>query len=127
MGIRTTGSRPNRSRQEKKGMIRGMVVWVDLTDALPPEMGKRRPAVIVSNSVQNVALDSVVAVPLSSRAPEIPPLRIKVRASGLKTVGYAVVPGIRQLKKSRIVDTAGSLKEADLETLDEAIRAYLSD
>ena len=64
---------------------------------------------------------------MSSRAPEIQPLRIKVRASGLKTVGYAVAPGIRQLKKSRIVDTAGSLKEADLETLDEAIRAYLSD
>ena len=77
--------------------------------------------------MQNAALDSVVAVPLSSRAPEIPPLRIKVRASGLKTVGYAVAPGIRQLKKSRIVDAAGSLKEADLETLDEAIRAYLSD
>jgi mRNA-degrading endonuclease toxin of MazEF toxin-antitoxin module len=92
MGIRTTGSRSSRSRQEKKGMIRGVVVCVDLTNALPPEMGKRRPAVIVSNSVQNVALDSVVAVPLSSRAPEIPPLRIKVRASELKTVGYVVVP-----------------------------------
>jgi mRNA-degrading endonuclease toxin of MazEF toxin-antitoxin module len=46
-------------------MIRGMVVWVDLTDATPPEMGKKRPAVIVSNSEQNLSLDSVVAVPLS--------------------------------------------------------------
>ena len=108
-------------------MIRGMVIWVDLTDASPPEMGKRRPAVIVSNSVQNLSLDSVVAVPLSSREPEIPPLRVKVHASGLKTVGYAVVPGIRQLKKSRILGTAGGLKETDLEILDEAIRAYLSD
>lgn len=90
-------------------------------------MGKRRPAVIVSNSVQNVLLDSVVAVPLSSRAPEIPPLRVKVHVSGLKAVGYAVVPGIRQLKKSRILGTAGTLKEADLEILDKAVRAYLSD
>ncbi len=108
-------------------MTRGVVVWVDLTDATPPEMGKRRPAVIVSNSVQNLSLDSVVAVPLSSRAPEIPPLRIRVQASGLKTAAYAVVPGIRQLKKSRILGTAGSLKDADLDTLDGAIRAYLSD
>jgi mRNA-degrading endonuclease toxin of MazEF toxin-antitoxin module len=29
-------------------------------------MGKRRPAAVVSNSVQNVALNSVVAAPLSS-------------------------------------------------------------
>ena len=108
-------------------MIRGTVIWVALTDATPPEMGKRRPAVVVSNSVQNAALDSVVAVPLSSLAPEILPLRVKVHASGLKAAGYAVVPGIRQLKKSRIVGTAGHLKAPDLIALDEAIRAYLSD
>ena len=108
-------------------MTRGAVIWVDLTDATPPEMGKRRPAVVVSNSVQNLALDSVVAVPLSSRAPEILPLRVKVDASGLKAAAYAVVPGIRQLKKSRILGAAGHLKAADLKILDESIRAYLSD
>lgn len=108
-------------------MIRGTVIWVDLSDASPPETGKQRPAVVVSNSVHNLSLDSVVAVPLSSRAPEIPPLRVKVHASGLGAAGYAVVPGIRQLKKSRILGTAGGLKETDLESLDEAIRAYLSD
>jgi mRNA-degrading endonuclease toxin of MazEF toxin-antitoxin module len=108
-------------------MTRGAVIWVDLTDATPPEMGKRRPAVVVSNSIQNVALDSVVAVPLSSLAPEILPLRVKVQASGLKAAGYAVVAGIRQVKKSRIVGTAGNVKAADLKTLDEAIGDYLSD
>jgi mRNA-degrading endonuclease toxin of MazEF toxin-antitoxin module len=108
-------------------MTRGTVIWVDLTDATPPEMGKRRPAVIVSNSIQNLSLDSVVAIPLSSRAPEIPPLRIKVQAGGLKAAGYAVVPGVRQLKKSRILGAVGKLKEMDLQRLDEAIHAYLSD
>ena len=39
----------------------------------------------------------------------------------------AVVPGIRQLKKSRILGAAGHLKAADLKILDEALRAYLSD
>ena len=108
-------------------MTRGAVIWVDLMDATPPEMGKRRPAVVVSNSVQNLALDSVVAVPLSSLAPEILPLRVEVHASGLKAAAYAVVPGIRQLKKSRILGAAGHLKAADLKILDESIRAYLSD
>ena len=37
-------------------MNRGTVVWVDLSDAHPPEMGKQRPAVVVSNSTQNTVL-----------------------------------------------------------------------
>jgi mRNA-degrading endonuclease toxin of MazEF toxin-antitoxin module len=68
-----------------------------------------------------------VAVPLSSRPPEISPLRLKVPADGLKAAAFAVVPAIRQLKKSRILGTAGRLKEEDLRRLDAAIRAYLSD
>lgn len=108
-------------------MTRATVVWVDLSDASPPEMGKRRPAVIVSNSTQNLALDSVVGVPLSSRPPEIPPLRVRVQASGARVPAFAVVPGIRQLKKARILGTAGRLPAAQMAALDAAIREYLSD
>jgi mRNA-degrading endonuclease toxin of MazEF toxin-antitoxin module len=104
-----------------------MVVWVDLSDASPPEMGKKRPAVVVSNSLNNQSLDSLVAVPLSSRPPEIPPLRIRLQINGLKASSFAVIPGIRQLKKSRIFGTAGKLKEAELAGLDQAIKEYLSD
>ena len=53
----------------KSTMNRGAIVWVDLSDATPPEMGKRRSAVVVSNTVQNHVLDTLVAVPLSSQAP----------------------------------------------------------
>lgn len=108
-------------------MTRATVVWVDVSDVSPPEMGKRRPAVIVSNSTQNLALDSVVGVPLSSRPPEIRPLRVRVQASGAKVPGFAVVPGIRQLKKTRILGIAGKLPAAQMATLDAAIREYLSD
>ena len=82
---------------------------------------------VVSNSVQNLSLDSLVAVPISSRAPEILPLRLKMHISGLKTTAYAVIPGIRQLKRSRILGSIGILKEVDLARLDDSIRSYLSD
>jgi mRNA-degrading endonuclease toxin of MazEF toxin-antitoxin module len=65
-------------------MTRGTIVWVDLSDARPPEMGERRPAVIVSNSAQNLVLDSVIGIPLSSVPPEIPPLRMRVQPEGLE-------------------------------------------
>jgi hypothetical protein len=51
-------------------------------------------------------------------APEILLLRIKVHPSGDK---YS------SAEKIRILATAGHLKPADLKTLDEAIRAFLSD
>lgn len=89
-------------------------------------MGKRRPAVVVSNSVHNAALDSVVVVPISSRPPEIPTLRVAVKTSG-PYEGFAVVPGIRQIKKSRILETSGFIFPDDLQNLDEAVRLYLGD
>jgi mRNA interferase MazF len=108
-------------------MTRATVVWVDLSDASPPEMGKRRPAIIVSNSAQNLALDSVVGIPLSSQPPEIPPLRVRVQPRGSKTPSFAVVPGMRQLKKSRILSAVGNLDASQMAALDQAIREYLSD
>jgi mRNA interferase MazF len=108
-------------------VTRGTVVWVDLSDASPPAMGKRRPAVVISNSAQNQILDTVVAVPLSSRAPEIQPLRIRVTVTALRRPSYAIVPGIRQLKKARILGQAGRVSDADLARIDGAVRDYLSD
>ena len=46
-------------------MRRGSAYWVNLGAAAPPELGKVRPGIVVSNSMQNERLDSVVIVPLS--------------------------------------------------------------
>jgi len=50
---------------------RGGAYWINLEASSPPELGKVRSGIVVSNSIQNERLDSVVIVPLSSRAPEI--------------------------------------------------------
>ena len=108
-------------------MNRGTVVWVDLSDASPPEMGKKRPAVVVSNSIQNQVLDTLVAVPLSSQPGEIYPLRVRLSVASLRRASFGVVPGIRQVKRSRVLGHAGRLPPADLQRLDDAVRDYLSD
>lgn len=107
-------------------MKRGTVVWVNLSDAHPPEMGKVRPAVVLSNSILNAQLDSVVLVPLSTQPGEIWPLRVKVAAGGRKP-GFAVVPGVRQAAKARLLDTIGLLPAADLAKLQHGVGEYLSD
>ena len=107
-------------------MKRGAVVWINLEDATPPELGKTRPGVIVSNSEQNLLLDSVVAVPLSTQPPEIWPLRLKLSLSKQKA-SYAILPGIRQVKTSRLLDVIDHAPAEFMRSLDRALAAYLSD
>lgn len=104
----------------------GAVYWINLEPAQPPEMGKVRPAVVVSNDIYNERLDSVVVVPLSTRAPEIWPLRLRVAVPGLKA-SFAVVPGIRQVSKARLHEAIGPVAPESLLRLREAIGLYLDD
>lgn len=107
-------------------MRRGSVYWINLELALPPELGKVRPAIVVSNTAQNERLDSVVVVPLSSRAPEIWPLRLTLRVSGLRE-SFAVVPGIRQVSKARLHELIAQAPLAAVERLTAALATYLGD
>jgi mRNA-degrading endonuclease toxin of MazEF toxin-antitoxin module len=107
-------------------MKRGTICWVNLEPVSPPELGKTRRAVVISNSDQNMVLQSVVVVPLSSQAPEIWPLRLCLELSRGKT-SFAVLPGIRQVSKARIQEIIGIARAGDMSRLNEAISLYLSD
>jgi mRNA interferase MazF len=105
-------------------MRRGSVYWINLEPASPPELGKVRPAIVVSHSVYNERLGSVVVVPLSTRAPEIRPLRLRVAVPGQR-VSFAVIPGIRQVSKARLHELLGQLSSEPMRRLSEAIGLYL--
>lgn len=107
-------------------MKAGSVYWINLESARPPELGKVRPAIVVSNEVYNERLDSVVVIPLSARAPEIWPLRLRITGSGLKP-SYAVVPGVRQVSKARLHELIGRLSGDALGRVRDALRLYLGD
>jgi mRNA-degrading endonuclease toxin of MazEF toxin-antitoxin module len=105
-------------------MKRGTVVWVDLSDTQPPEMGKVRPGIIVPGTPHNEVLNTIVVVPTSSVAPEIRPLRLAVgRFAGQSS--FAVIPGIRQVRTSRPKGALGELSHDQLTALDECLEAYL--
>jgi len=107
-------------------MKRGTLCWVNLEPVTPPEMGKTRPAIIVSNSDQNFFLQSVAVVPISSQPGEIWPLRVRLEMPRGKA-SYAVLPGIRQVSKERIQERIGMASAGDMERLTEAMFRYLSD
>jgi mRNA interferase MazF len=109
-------------------MRRGSIVWVNMEDAEPPEMGKTRPAIVVSNSEQNGMLDTVVVVPLSSRPPEIWPLRLELGPAGRgRKRSFAVVPAIRQVAQRRLLECTGSASDRFMLELTRALEAYLGE
>ncbi len=107
-------------------MKRGTILWINLEDARPPELGKTRPGIVISNSEQNAHLETVVAIPFSTQAPEVWPLRLKFDLANQKT-SYAVLPGIRQIKKTRLLDVIQMAPAEFMNTLDRALLAYLTD
>lgn len=116
-------------------MLRGQLYWVNLTDTNPPEtrgersrtMGKIRPAVIISNTDQNQFLSTVVVVPLSTKAGEIWPIRVSLENAVSPRESFAVVTGIRQISKSRLVKQGRVLSAPLLGRLAQAVNEYLTD
>jgi mRNA-degrading endonuclease toxin of MazEF toxin-antitoxin module len=83
-----------------------------------------RPGVIVSGTAHNEALNTVVVVPTSSLAPEIWPLRMCLGPVAGK-MSFAVIPGVRQVKKGRLRGTIGQLTGSVMDALEECLEAYL--
>jgi hypothetical protein len=104
----------------------GDIYWVNLEDTHPPEFGKTRPGLIVSHSEHNKILATVVITPLSARPAEIWPLRLEVRIPNLPKKSYAVIPGVRQVNKQRLLDFIGSVDAASANHIQEALNTYLS-
>ena len=105
---------------------RGSLFWINLGTTSPPEFGKTRPGLVVSNTAHNEVLDSVVVVPLSTIGEEVWPLRIGT--DGIRgKISFAVLPGIRQVSKARLAEFIGVASSSVMERVDAAMALYLGD
>ena len=104
-------------------MKRGEVWWVDLDPARGGEIGKRRPAVIVSNDKANAAQNRVQVVPVTSNASRVYPWEALVRVKGKS--GKAMADQIRTLTKRRLTQRIGRVTADELARIEDAIRLQL--
>jgi len=110
-------------------ILRGQIYLVQLDPAIGFEIKKTRPALIVSNDVNNQFSDTVTVLPLTSQTKVIHPFEVllPVGAGGLKVASKAKANQIRTVDKKRLsTSPLGSPIDAKLlYRINKAIKIHL--
>ena len=98
---------------------RGDIVIVNLYPKKGDEVGKIRPAVIISGDDENVILDTVILMPLSTdRIDNMTPYRMRIVArEGLKEDSDILINQIRSLSKARIKEKIAKITLAEYDAI----------
>jgi len=102
---------------------RGEICLVDFNPDKGGEIGKLRPAIILSDEESNRFLETVMVVPLSTVIEEDAlPYRYRIGRRGkLKHDSDACINEIRALTKRRVKERLGTLEAQELETIQDAL------
>ena len=102
---------------------RGEVYLIEEHSARGSEQKKTRPWVLVGASPINLARSTLLAIPLSTQAPEKPPLSIKVYFNNTNVC--AVLDQLRALDKKRFLRFEGELGLHEMNLIDDGLRQVL--
>jgi mRNA interferase MazF len=110
------GSKPDPA---KSRLRRFEIRWTDMNPILGAEMGKSRPAVIVSKDDLNARLQTVVICPLTSRLHPHWKSRLSIVCEG--PAAEVAVDQIRSVSRSRLGRKLGLLSDSDAAALGRLI------
>lgn len=104
-------------------MKRGDIYLTDFNPAKGGEMGKLRPAIVLSGEDECEALATVIVVPLSTAlVDDAKPYRMRItKRERLKTDSDACIYEIRALSKTRLKDKIAELSPAEYEEMKECL------
>jgi len=98
---------------------RGDIVIVNFNPRKADEIGKIRPAIVISDEIDNSEFTSVIVVPLSTKLIDnTQPYRVRiVKKDGLKNDSDAVLNHIRAVSKIRIYQKIGKVSQKEYESI----------
>ena len=106
---------------------RGEIWLARLDPAIGAEIKKTRPAIVVSNNLNNQYADLVTIVPISGESLKTYPfeIAIPVEKTGLSKPSKAKCQQIKTLDKMRLVKRLGAIDQALIFQIDEALKLHL--
>ncbi|MBQ8080043.1 MAG: type II toxin-antitoxin system PemK/MazF family toxin [Oscillospiraceae bacterium] len=103
---------------------RGEIYYADLSPVVGSEQGGVRPVLIVQNDVGNRHSPTVIAAAITSRLDKAKlPTHISLDATtcGLQRDSIVLLEQVRTIDKRRLKDKMGSLDEASMSRVDNAL------
>ncbi|OGF58634.1 MAG: hypothetical protein A2Y62_02600, partial [Candidatus Fischerbacteria bacterium RBG_13_37_8] len=107
---------------------RGDIYWANLEPVVGAEIGKKRPAIIISNNKNNEFASTLTIIPITSREPhnaELYEVYLTKGTGGLSKDSKAKCNQIRTIDKSRILTYIGNLDNDIIRKLELAIKIQL--
>ena len=104
-------------------MKRGEVWWINFEPSIGGEIRRKRPAVIVSNDAANHYLNRVQVVPITSNIDKLYPSEAYVTFRGKKA--KAMADQITTVSKKRLINSAGSISNTEMEGVSKSIATQL--
>ena len=106
---------------------RGEIYLVNLDPTVGAEINKTRPALIISNDINNQFSDTVTVIPITSYVEKVYPFEVLLLAveNGLSKNSKAKCNQIRTIDKQRLIKSLGKLRHEIMEEVEEATKIHL--
>lgn len=106
---------------------RGDVYWVKLDPIEGSEIGKTRPAVVISNDINNEFADTVTVLPVTSNVGKVYPFEIfmKKGIANMSSDSKVKANQIRTVDKKRLKERIGTIPDALLGEIKKAVKIHL--
>ncbi len=106
---------------------RGEIWFVSLEPVIGHEIGKKRPAIVISNDKNNLYADTITVIPITSKTERIYPFEVLLpkKEVGLPKDSKAKCNQIRTIDKKRLINLVGSLSPERVKEVEKALLIHL--
>jgi len=106
---------------------RGDVYWVKLDPIEGYEIGKTRPALVISNDINNELADTITVLPITSSIGKVYPFEVflKQGIGNISSDSKIKTNQIRTVDKTRLKERIGTIPGAILGDIEKALKIHL--
>ena len=106
---------------------RGEVYWFKLDPIEGSEIGKTRPAVVISNNINNEYADTVTVIPITSSVGKVYPFEVFIKKdiANISSDSKVKANQIRTLDKKRMKERIGIIPYEILKKIEKAVKIHL--